>query len=295
MTMRRCRIESLATSPPRRSPFRWGSVKHAVTAGRRCLSKTRYHPEDVQVLVNAGVHRDEHTCEPAIAAYIQHGLGINIEFQGRRTLAFDLLNGACGMLNAAHIVSALLQAGDARVGMVVSSEANGDAGPDPAYVWPASGAAAILDVSPQKDVGFGAFAFETHEEHADLYSSVVSLAVKRGRILVRRKAELEDAWLEHAGSAVDAVLAADQLTRAAIDIVIPAQISPRFVQQLPARLGLPTEKVLDLTAKLPDTHSTSTFLALHQLVASGKATPGTRALLLAFGSGITVGAASYRF
>ena len=179
--------------------------------------------------------------------------------------------------------------------MVVSSEANSDADPDPAYTWPASGAAAILDVSPRSDVGFGAFAFETHEEHAGLFSSVVSLAAAHGRILVRRAAELEDAWLDHAGAAVEAVLAADGLTRAEIDVVVPAQISPRFLARLPERIGLPREKVVDLTAKLPDTHSTSTFLALHELVASGKATTGTRALLLAFGSGITVGAASYRF
>ena len=293
--MRRCRIESLAVSPPRGGLFRWGSVKHAVVAGRRCLRKTRYHPEDVRVLVNAGIHRDRHICEPAIAAYIQHGLGINVEFQGRRTLAFDLLNGACGMLNAAHVVAALLQAGDAQVGMVVSSEANGDADPDPAYTWPASGAAAILDVSPRSGVGFGAFAFETREEHAGLFSSVVSLAAAHGRILVRRSAELEEAWLEHAGAAVETVLAADRLTRAEIDVVVPAQISKHFLARLPERIGLPREKVVDLTAKLPDTHSTSTFLALHELVASGKATIGTRALLLSFGSGITVGAASYRF
>jgi 3-oxoacyl-[acyl-carrier-protein] synthase-3 len=293
--MRRCRIESLAASPPRRGLFRWGSLKHALTAGHRCLHKTRYHPQDVQLLVNSGIHRDEHTCEPAIAAYIQHGLGINVEFQGRRTLAFDLLNGACGMLNAAHVVSALLQAGDVRVGMVVSSEANGDADPDPAYTWPASGAAAILDVSPCAGVGFGAFAFETREGQAGLFSSVVSLAVKHGRIRVHRAPELEDAWLDAAPAAVEAVLAADQLSRSEIDVVVPAQISAGFLQRLPERIGVPREKVLDLTTKLPDTHSTSTFLALHDLMASGKATSGTRALLLSFGSGITVGAASYRF
>ncbi len=77
--------------------------------------------------------------------------------------------------------------------MVVSSEANSDRRPDPAYTWPASGAAVLLDVSPRSGVGFGAFAFETHEEHAELFSSVVSLAETHGRILVRRAAELEDA------------------------------------------------------------------------------------------------------
>jgi len=293
--VRRCRIESLGVSSPRKTLFRWGSLKHAVAAGKRCLGQSIYNPTDVRVLINAGVHRDDHTCEPAIAAYVQRGLGINPEFQGRRTLAFDLLNGACGMLNAAQVVAALIEAGDAQVGMVVSSEANSDREPDPSYTYPPSGAAALLDVSPLRNVGFGSFVFQTHDEHSDLFASVVSLAVKRGRLSLKRTGEIEDVWLRHAGAAVDELLAKDRLAKSEIDFVVPAQISAKFLEKLPERLGLPREKVVDLSAKLADTHSTSTFLALHHLIASGQATGGKRALLLAFGSGITVGAATYRF
>lgn len=293
--MRRCRIESLAVSPPRKTFLRWGSVKHAVHAGKKCLERSIYNPNDVSVLVNSGVHRDGHVCEPAIAAYVQHGLGINVEFQGRRTLSFDLLNGACGMLNAAQVVSALIEAGEARVGMVVSSEANADASPDPSYLFPNSGAAALLDASPLRNVGFGKFVFQTHEEHLDLFASTVSLAVRKGKLTIRRAAEIEDVWLKHAGAAVDEVLSLDRLSKSEIDFVVPAQISPWFLQKLPDRIGFSREKVVDLSATLADTHSTSTFLALHHLISSGMATPGRRALLMAFGSGITVGAATYRF
>ncbi|HEY3451844.1 MAG TPA: 3-oxoacyl-[acyl-carrier-protein] synthase III C-terminal domain-containing protein [Myxococcales bacterium] len=293
--MRRCRIESLGVSPPRKTFFRWGSIKHAVHAGKQCLKQSIYNPNDVRVLVNAGVHRDRHICEPAIAAYIQHGLDINVEFQGRRTLAFDLLNGACGMLNAAQVVAALIEAGDAQVGMVVSSEANADANPDPSYLFPTSGAAALLDVSPLRNVGFGRFVFQTHEEHVDLFASTVSLAVKLGKLSIRRAIEIEEIWLKHAGAAVDELLSTERLAKSEIDFVVPAQISPFFLQKLPERLGLPREKFVDLTANLADTHSTSTFLALHHLVSSGQATSGKRALLLAFGSGVTIGAATYRF
>lgn len=293
--MRRCRIESLGISPPRTGLFRWGSVRHAVEAGKRCLKGSRYQPNDVRVLVNSGVHRDEHTCEPAIAAYVQHGLGINVEFQGRRTLAFDLLNGGCGMLNAAQVVSGLVQAGEAQVGMIVASEANNDSNPDPRYLYPASGAAALLDVSPQREAGFGSFAFHTREEHAELYTSVVSLAVKRGRILLERKEGLEEAWLAAAPAAMDEALALDRLRREDLDFVVPAQISKGFLERLPGALGVPKEKVIDLSDRLADTLTTSVFFALESLLASGRATSGKRALLLAFGSGITVGAATYRF
>jgi 3-oxoacyl-[acyl-carrier-protein] synthase-3 len=292
----RCRIESLGVSPPRRT-FLWrkGALSHAVTAGRACLARSRYAPNDVQVLVNAGVHRDGHVCEPAIAAYVQHRLDINVEFQGPRTLSFDLLNGACGMINGLYVASSLVQAGEVRVGMVVSSEANGDRRPDPSWPYPASGAAVILDRSPDDAVGFGAFAFHTDERHAGALTSTVSLAVPRGRLVLTRDPGLEDAFLAGAAPAVDAVLSKDGLRREAIDLVVPAQVSAGFLARLPAAIGVTPDRVLDLTATLADTHSTSVLLALHRAVEAGRLPRGSKALLLAFGSGVTVAAATYRF
>jgi 3-oxoacyl-[acyl-carrier-protein] synthase III len=295
--VRRCRIESLGASlPQRKRLFRWGSTRHAVHAGRAVLNASRHRPADVELLFNAGVHRDGPVCEPAIASYIQHALDINIEFQGRRTLSFDLINGGCGMLNAVHVASALMESGEIRVGMVVSSEANSDRRPDPEYTYAASGAALMLDISPVPGVGFGHFVFKTREEHAGLYTSVVSLAVKKGRLILRRRVEeLEEAWLSCAREVVDELLDSEGIRREEISLVVPAQISPRFLGRLGEAIGFPREKVADLSSRLPDTLSTSTFLALHDVVSRRCLASGGKALLLAFGSGITVGAATCDF
>ena len=292
--MRRARIESLGVSPPRRGLLRWGALKHTVEAGKRCLAASKYRPADVRVLVNAGVHRDGHVCEPAIACYVQHALDINVDFHGRRTLSFDLLNGSVGMLSAAHVVSAQMLAGEVAVGMVVAGEANSDRRPDAESTFPASGAALLLDLSPQAGAGFGVFAFDTREERADLYTAVVSLKEPRGRLLVRRRAELEEAWLEGAGAAAAEALERDGLRPADLDLVVPAQVSPAFLSRLPAALGVAKEKVADYTATLPDTLTTSFVLALDRARTEGALPPGKKALLLAFGSGVTVGAATYR-
>lgn len=294
----RCRIESMGVSPPGwRDLFPWGrrgSLWHAARAGRRALKGSSHRPAAVELLVNAGVHRDDHTCEPAMAAYIQHRLGINVEFQGRRTLSFDLSNGGCGMLNAVQVVCSLMHTGEAGVGMVVASESNRDRRPDPGYPYPGSGAALLLDISPRGDVGFGPFAFRTLDQHAGLYSSVVSLAVPRGRIVMRRSAELEDAWLGEARQVVDEALEKDGLRREEIDLVVPAQVSPGFLFRLPEVIGFPPDKVADFTGDLPDTLSTSVFLALSRVLARPDSPPPRKLLFLAVGSGITVGAAAYR-
>lgn len=293
--MRHGRIESLGVSLPGRRLFGWGSERHAVEAGRRCLAASRYRPSDVRVLVNAGVYRDGHVCEPAIAAYVQHALGVNVDFHGRRTLSFDLLNGGVGMLNAAHLLVSQMHAGEIQVGMVVASDANPDLRPDPESGVTASGAALLLDLSPRNGAGFGAFAFETREESADLYTAVVRLTEPRGRLLIRRRAELEEAFLACAAVAAKSALERDGLRREDVDLVVPSQVSPSFLARLPGALGFPREKVADYSASLPDTPSTSAFLAFDRARAEGALGPGRTALLLAVGSGVTAGAATYRF
>lgn len=293
--MRHGRIESLGVSLPRRRLLGWGSHRHAVEAGKRCLAASRYRPSDVRVLVNAGVYRDGHVCEPAIAAYVQHALGVNVDFHGRRTLSFDLLNGGVGMLNAAHLLVSQMHAGEIQVGMVVASDANPDRRPDPGSAVAASGAALLLDLSPRNGAGFGAFAFVTREESADLYTAVVSLKEPRGRLLIRRRAELEEAFLAGAAAAAKAVLERDGLRPEDVDLVVPSQVSASFLARLPGALGLPREKVADYASVLPDTPTTSVFLAFDRARAEGALGPGRTALLLACGSGVTVGAATYRF
>lgn len=292
--MTRMRIESVGASLPswwRRQ----GSVAHAVAAGRRCLAASSHPPGDVGVLVSAGVYRDGHVAEPAIAAYIQRRLGVNTEFQGRATLSFDLLNGGCGMLNAVQVVGAMLQSGQAAAGMVVAGEANSDRRPDPASAVARSGAALLLDRAAGEGAatGFGSFAFQTHDEDAGLFTAVVSLAEPRGRLFVRRRARLEEAWLAHASGAVAAALEKEELTLDQIDLVVPAQISPGFLARLPAVLGIRASRVVDFAARLPDTGSTSVFVAWQRLRAERHLAAGTRVLFLVCGSGLTVGAATY--
>jgi 3-oxoacyl-[acyl-carrier-protein] synthase III len=60
-------------------------------------------------------------------------------------------------------------------------------------------------------------------------------------------------------------------------------------------MSIEAGKIVDYTSSLPDTHSTSLFLALDRLLAEAPPKPGTKAVFLAFGSGTTAGAAVYRF
>lgn len=288
-------IAGLGASLPGFRLLRRGSVARAVEAGRRCLADAGRRPAEVGVLIHAGVTRDYHVCEPANAAYIQHGLGINVEFHGARTLSFDLGNGGCGMLDAAHVLCALLQEGTLRAGMITASEGNADPRAKGDRPCPDSGAAILLELSPRPGIGFGSFAFHTRGEYADMVKTVVSLAEARGRLKAHRDPGLEERWLEMAGSVIDEVLARDGITRGQIDRVIPAQISAGFLARLPGAVGIPAERIADFSGTLPYTLSTSVFLALHRERELCPRFVGRTVLLLAFGSGLTAAAATYRY
>jgi len=290
----RARIESIGVSPPGNGLHRGGSLAHATRAGKACLEASCYAPHDVEVLINAGVHRDRHYAEPAFACFIQKEIGVNVEFQGRQTLAFDLLNGGCGLLNAMHVLATMLQTGAHRIGMAIASEINTDRKPEPSAAIIPSGAAALIDVSPYATRGFGRFVFETFDQHSELYGSHVSLAQKHGRLFMRKQEALETIYLELVPQVWRRLLGEEGLAPKAIDLVIPSQISAGFLQRLPDVLGLPRERVLDLSAELGDTLSTSVLLALEQARRSGRIDTGARVVLLTVGSGITVGAATYQ-
>lgn len=293
--MKRIRIESIGVSYPRNNFWELGSLSHAVHAGSHCLKNSNYHPMDVQVLINSGIYRDEHYAEPAFSTFIQKKLGINTEFQGRRTLSFDLGNSGCGMLNGIHVLTNLISSGRIHAGMVVSSEANADKNPAPNYQYKNSGAAVILDLSPNSQIGFGKFVFSSFEKHMHLYSSFVSLTQKYGRLFIKKKKELEDAYLACVQSVIKELLDTENLSANDISLVIPSQISEYFLNKLPENICFSAEKIINLTHKYADTLTTSVFLSLKHLLDKKVIKPGQKIILLTVGAGITVGASIYYF
>ncbi len=293
--MLRSRIESIGVSYPRKGLSRSGSLKHATRAGRECFKASNYLPADVEVMINAGVNRDRHYAEPAFACFIQKNLNINIEFQQRQTLSFDLQNGGCGMLNALHVLTTMMQSGTIRVGMAIASETNADRSPDPSYTVNESGAAVLLDITPVATEGFGSFIFRTFDEYSGLYQSVVSLTRKNGRLLVRKKEELEETWLSLLPAVWEELLDSDHISRDEIDFLFPSQISPEFVAGLSKTLDFPNEKIVNVFDRFGDTLTTSPILALQYTKEQGLIESDQKVAFLTVGSGLTIGATTYDY
>lgn len=127
-----------------------GLGKNAVAAAQNCLQKTQLPIEDIGLLINAGVYREDNIVEPAISAMIQKELGLNLDYlkdnTGKSTFSFDLMNGACGVLNAIQVAMACLENSSVKKALIVCDNNN------PRYAR--LGAAMLLGLSEDPHKGF---------------------------------------------------------------------------------------------------------------------------------------------
>src|SRR5207249_478350 len=85
---------------------------------------------------------------------------------GVRTLAFDIFNGAVGILDACHVAARLIQAKKAATALVVVAEAenNADAFPADLLGIEETASALLIDEAPEGEAGFGSFLFRSFTE-----------------------------------------------------------------------------------------------------------------------------------
>jgi 3-oxoacyl-[acyl-carrier-protein] synthase-3 len=94
---------------------------------------------------------------------------------------------------------------------------------------------------------------------------------------------------------IQEALAANGLTVADLDLLIPHQANLRISQLVAMGLELPEEKVFNNIQRYGNTTAASIPIALGEAVASGRVAPGALVCLAAFGAGFTWGAALMRW
>lgn len=292
----RLRIEAIGTAPATgRSPH---SVELARVAAESSLARSGHPRAEVDVLVHTGIYREEHICEPALAAMIAGKLGINDTLKsktGRRTVAFDLVNGTVGALNACHAVQHLFAESGAGVALITSGdiENNADAPGRELLGLREAGAALVLDATAAGTVGFGEFLFTSS---ADVAALSVEARHSNGVYLSRiQRDDLEDVFRTALVNIAQEILLRSALTIDDIGWVVAPQRSSEFLAALAAALGVPRERMVDACGDQGDLYTSSLAFAFAEIERVGPPAPGDRALVLAVGSGIQAGAAIYHF
>ena len=300
----RIEASSALTSHGSRKPTARGLADAAV---RACLARAGKKPGDVDMLINAGIYREDNMGEPALAALIQEDIGANLgqpPMGGRGTFSFDLLNGTCGVISAIQLESGLLRSGVIRLGAIAAS----DVGPklkDPgsAPFRPAGGA--MLLGWDDTEAGFTDFGMETFPEYQDLLVSGLVWQERQGlrglgreagqnQMIIDSKPGYQDRLADCAEEATHRFLRRLGMDAGDIDLLVPAPSSPGFVDALRVRLGVPGDRIAYVAEDLEGAYTTASIAALQAAVRSGRLGEARNTLILAAGAGITIALAAYR-
>ncbi|MEU9131380.1 hypothetical protein AB0D08_25290 [Kitasatospora sp. NPDC048540] len=294
-------------APPRASAAR--AVQLAGEASLACLAEARLSPDAVGVLINVGVYREHNTFEPAVGALVQKEAGINLDYLAHpvpgAAFSFDLMNGACGVLNAVQVAESMLVAGGAERVLVTAADVHpGGRGapdaehPDDDYPYADLGAALLLERSATAD-GFGPVRTGGSDDPSATAGYLPTAGMRadgRNRITVRRDPGFATQLLDLAADTALGYVRDEGLDLRRT-LVIGSRPTSDFGLRLAGRLGLPEDRVLTpdppgAGAGLP--HTAAPILGYLRAITGGLPEDVDQLLFVAVGAGPSAACVSYR-
>lgn len=298
------RIEAVAVAHARGGPFSKGARKLADQAARACLARAQRPTRDVDLLINAGVYRDDNVVEPALASMIQEDIGANPGHPPRPgshgTFSFDVANGGAGVLTALELLDGFIRSGAVRSGMVVASDSN--PGATESFPFPAVGGAVLVRPSTEGD-GFVDFAFETFEDRENAFEASVGWHEHRphsfpphgaNMLEIRESLTYRSRAVERASDAARRYLDRHGLAPRSVDLAIMSQSPVGFSEGVRNSLGLASASIPKVSETFENVHTAGIIAALEAAHVSGQFAAAKTVLFVTVGAGIVVGLALYR-
>jgi 3-oxoacyl-[acyl-carrier-protein] synthase-3 len=254
-------------------------VDMAEAAGAKALAASGLEPSEVDLVIVA-------TCSPLtplpnVAAVVAHRLGIVAPG------AYDL-NAACaGFCYAIATASDAVRAGSARNVLVIGAEKMSDwidwTDRSTCIIF-ADGAGAAV-VGPTEDgepSGIGPVVWGSAGDQAQK----ITITGRTGALTQDGQAVFRWATTALYPIALEACTRAG-VAPADISAFVPHQANLRIIEAIAKKLGIPRDRVADDIVHAGNTSSASIPLALSRMSEQGRLQPGTPALLIAFGAGLS--------
>jgi 3-oxoacyl-[acyl-carrier-protein] synthase-3 len=267
----------------------------AFAAARDALRSSGVQPETVDLLVLATTTPD-HTF-PATAAKVQARLGMT------GGAAFDVQAVCAGFIYALAVADNFIKAGQAKTALVIGAETFSrlldwkDRG---TCVLFGDGAGAVVlrghESKSHKDRGILSTHLHTDGRTYNLLyvDGGPSATQTTGHVRMDGQGVFRHAVAKLA-SVVDEALAANGLTPADVDWLVPHQANQRIIDGMARKLSLGPEKVVSTVARHANTSAASIPLALAEAVGDGRIKPGQIVLMEAIGGGLAWGACLARW
>jgi len=266
-------------------------VDLAEAAARQALDASGIAPDQIDLIVLATTTPDQ--IFPSTACLLQHRLDIH------GCPAFDVQAVCTGFIYALAVAEKFIRSGSARHALVVGAEATSRI-----IDWTDRGTCVIFGD------GAGAVVIGRADEpgvmsshlHADgAYRELLQVPAGVGNggngspYMEMKGNEVFRIAVTTLGRIVDETLAANNMTRADLDWLIPHQANLRILQATARKLDLPMERVVVTVAEHGNTSAASVPLAFDQAVRDGRIQRGQTVLMEAFGGGFTWGSVLLRY
>jgi 3-oxoacyl-[acyl-carrier-protein] synthase III len=293
----RVRIESVAAVEGTGAD----SMVAARAAAQAGLGQSMHAKEDIDLLVYAGVYRTDFISEPAIAAILAGELGMSsgVNGAGHRILAFDVLNGSLGCLNACFVAAQMIRASRCRTAMVSAAEIeNNAAAGRPGRRGVREAASSLILDGSGGETGFAGFVFRSNGGEADGFRAYTRFDQGTTYLCFEPGEPGEDDAEPSADLVRDAVrelLQNEEVGLDAVQVILPPQSTPGGIDRLATALRVPRGLFVDVTDPGGDLFTSSLAFALRHVRETGRAGPGDLGLIIAAGSGRQVGCALYCF
>lgn len=266
----------------------------ATRAARAALADAGAEAREVDAIILATATPDQ--AFPATALRVQAELGAG-------GFGFDLSAACSGFIYALSMADSLIKTGQCRGVLVIGSEVYSrildwtDRG---TCVLFGDGAGAVfLRAGTGAGTGADRGVLSTHLHAQGSLGDILYVDGAVGRRdhsghLVMNGREVFRHAVTRLSEAVAEALAANGLTRADIDWLIPHQANLRIIDSVGRKLGLAPERVVVTVDRHANTSAASVPLALADAHAAGRIRPGQLILMEALGGGLTWGSALLR-
>jgi 3-oxoacyl-[acyl-carrier-protein] synthase III len=264
-------------------------------AALRALAAAGMTGEEIDLLILATTTPDN--TFPATAAKVQAQIGMT------KGCAFDVQAVCSGFIYALATADNFIKAGQARSALVIGAETFSrildwsDRGT--AVLFGDGAGALVLRAVAEAGPGQrGILSTHLHSDGRDYDMLYVdggpSATQTTGHVRMDGREVFRNA-VKRLAEAVDEALAANHLTAAEIDWLVPHQANRRIIDSMARKLALPAEKVVVTIDRHANTSAASVPLALAEASGDGRIRPGQLVLVEAMGGGLTWGASLIRW
>lgn len=270
------------------------SLTMAEKAGRAAMAAAGMAPEDIGMIIIATTTPEK--MFPSTACLLQQRLQI------ANCPAFDLNSAACaGFVYALSIADQFIRNGSVKTALVIGSEVMSrvlDWNDRSTCVLFGDGAGAVVLGATDKP-GI----LSTHLHADGTYKDVLTLPISLGKPMDVE----QELFLKMSGNKLfklavnlleklfDDTLAANSLTKADVDWLVPHQANIRIIEALAKKLDLSMDHVAITLHDQGNTSSASIPLALDKAIRDGNIKRGDMLLLEGFGGGLAWGSALIKY